>query len=193
MDLQELSLAVFAETGVLCRGHFALTSGRHSDQYMQCIRVFEQADKAERLCRALAGLYADDGIDVVMGLAIGSIQMAYEVSRHLGCKNMFTERVEGRMALRRGFAPDPGARVLIVEDAVTTGGTIREVITLLRDMSITVAGVGALVDRSGGRVDFGVPFRALATLSIDSWEAESCPLCARGLPVTKPGSRPGQA
>ena len=179
---------IFLETQVLQEGHFRLTSGRHSDKYMQCARVFQYANHAETLCKALAEQF--DGIDVVVGPAIGAISMAYEVSRHLNVRNLFAERVEGSFALRRGFSLQPGERVLVVEDTVTTGGSVREVIELVNSLGATVAGVGCLVDRSNGKTDFGVPFKSVVSMEVISWEAEECPLCKQGLPIIKPGSRP---
>ncbi len=189
MTLEQQSIAIFEETGVLQTGHFRLTSGRHSDRYMQCARLFEYADKAEVLCRALAGLFAGEKIDAVVGPAVGAVQMAFEVSRHLGCRNLFAEREEGAMTFRRGFALAPGARVLVVEDTVTTGGSVAEVIALVRRQGAEVVGVGAIVDRSGGQVDFGVPLRACVQISVPSWQPEDCELCRQGQPITKPGSR----
>ena len=188
MDMQQRAMEIFTETGVLLEGHFLLTSGRHSDRYMQCARVFQYADKAGELCAALAAQF--NGIDVVIGPAVGAVQMAYEVSRHLGCRNLFTERdTDGKMVLRRGFALTPGERVLVVEDTVTTGGTVREVIEYVESLGGVVAGVGSIVDRSGGKVDFGVPFKAVATVDVTSWEAADCPLCKAGSVAVKPGSR----
>jgi orotate phosphoribosyltransferase len=189
MNIQDIAMDIFKETGVLRQGHFRLTSGRHSDQYMQCGRVFEQAGKAEILCKALAGLFAHEKIDMVAGPALGAMLMAYEVSRHLDCRNMFSERENGVMTFRRGFAADPGLRILVVEDTVTTGGTVRELIRLCQDGGAEVVGVGSLVDRSGGKADFGVPFRAVVPVNIESWEEKDCPLCAQGVPIIKPGSR----
>jgi len=189
LDIQNIALEIFRETGVLSEGHFRLTSGRHSSQYMQCGRVFERADKAELLCKALAGLFADKKIDAVAGPALGAMLMAYEVSRHLGCKNMFSEREDGDMIFRRGFVAEPGMRILVVEDTVTTGGTVHELIELCRKGGAEVAGVGSLVDRSGGRADFKVPFRSVVSVNIESWEEKNCPLCAQGVPCIKPGSR----
>lgn len=189
MDLQQRARDILAETGVWQRGHFRLTSGRHSDQYMQCARLFEQPDKAGLLCRALAELFADDGVELVVGPAVGAVQMAFEVSRHLGCRNLFAEREQGVMTLRRGFVIPPGTRVLVVEDTVTTGGTVQEVVDLVQARGGIVAGVGAIVDRSGGAADFGVPLRACVRMDIPSWPPEDCRLCREGVPLTKPGSR----
>lgn len=189
MLTQEEALHLFREAQVLQEGHFRLTSGRHSDKYMQCARLFQNPRYAEPLCKSLAEQFAAEGIGVVVGPALGAVQMAYEVSRHLGCRNVFAERVDGVFALRRGFSIAPGERALVVEDAVTTGGSVREVIELVRSVGGEAAGVGCLVDRSGGKVDFGVPLKAALTVDVGSWEPQDCPLCGQGLPIVKPGSR----
>lgn len=191
MISEERVVEVLKEAGVLLEGHFLLTSGRHSDKYLQCARIFRNTKYSEELCNALAELFADERIDVVVGPAMGAVQMAYEVSRHLGCENFFTERDEdGAMALRRGFSIEPGQRVLVVEDVVTTGGSVKEVIELLEKAGGAVVGVGSIVDRTGGKMDFGVPFKAVFSADVSSWEAESCPLCGEGrLELIKPGSR----
>ena len=182
--------AILKESGVLLEGHFLLTSGRHSNKYMQCAKIFRYTKYSEELCAALAELYKDEKIDVVIGPAMGAVQMAYEVSRHVGCENFFTERVDGKMELRRGFAITPGMRCLIVEDVVTTGGSVKEVIELVKAAGGVVVGVGSIVDRSNGQVDFGVPFKAVYPTEVVSWEADECPLCREGkLPAVKPGSR----
>jgi orotate phosphoribosyltransferase len=168
-------------------GHFRLSSGRHAATYMQCGRVFESASLAEKLCRELAGRFSD--VDAVVGPALGAVIMSYEVSRCLGCRNMFAERENGVMTLRRGFAIRPGERVLVVEDAVTTGGSVKEVMGVCLERGADVLGVGALVDRTSGGNPFGVPFEALVRISIPSWTAEECPLCKQGIPCVKPGSR----
>ena len=182
---------ILRESGVLLEGHFLLTSGRHSDKYMQCAKVFRHAKYSEELCAALAQMYADCTIDVVIGPAMGAVQMAYEVSRAVGCENFFTERGEdGKMVLRRGFEVTPGMKCLLVEDVVTTGGSVKEVIELVRAAGGEVVGVGSLVDRSNGQVDFGVPFKAVYPVEVVSWEAGECPLCKEGKqPAIKPGSR----
>lgn len=182
---------ILKEAGVLLEGHFLLTSGRHSNRYLQCAKIFRNTKYSEELCGALAEQFKDDDIQLVIGPAMGAVQMAYEVSRHIGCENFFAERDEnGKMALRRGFAVEEGQRVLIVEDVVTTGGSVREVMELVRRAGGVVAGVGSIVDRTGGKIDFGVPFRAVYVADVTSWEADECPLCKEGVgtPV-KPGSR----
>lgn len=182
---------ILVEAEVLLEGHFLLTSGRHSNKYLQCARIFRNTKYSEELCSALAELYADDNVQLVIGPAMGAVQMAYEVSRHIGCENFFTERDEtGAMALRRGFIVEPGQRVLVVEDVVTTGGSVKEVIELVKNAGGIVAGVGSIVDRTGGKIDFGVPFKAVYSADVTSWEAADCPLCKEGkLELVKPGSR----
>lgn len=182
---------ILKEAGVLLEGHFLLTSGRHSNRYLQCAKIFRNTKYSEELCGVLAEQFKDDDIQLVIGPAMGAVQMAYEVSRHIGCENFFAERDEnGEMALRRGFAVEEGQRVLIVEDVVTTGGSVREVMELVRRAGGVVAGVGSIVDRTGGKINFGVPFRAVYVADVTSWEADECPLCKEGVgaPV-KPGSR----
>ncbi len=182
---------ILKEAGVLLEGHFLLTSGRHSNKYLQCARIFRNTKYSEELCSALADLYGKDNIQLVIGPAMGAVQMAYEVSRHIGCENFFTERDEtGAMVLRRGFVIEPGQRVLVVEDVVTTGGSVKEVIELVKIAGGIVAGVGSIVDRTGGKIDFGVPFKAVYSAEVTSWESVDCPLCKEGnLELVKPGSR----
>ncbi|MDO4541027.1 MAG: orotate phosphoribosyltransferase [Syntrophomonadaceae bacterium] len=186
----ERALTIFTQSKALMEGHFKLTSGRHSNQYMQCARVQQYPELNEELARDLAAAFAGDGVEVVMGPAMGGIITAYEVARQLKVTNMFAEREDGKMKLRRGFELTPGTRVLVVEDVITTGGSVKEVIELINELGGVVAGVGILVDRSGGQIDFGVKKAAALTLSIQSWEAADCPLCKAGAaPAIKPGSR----
>jgi len=157
---------------------------------MQCARVLQYPDHTETLARIIAGHYRDEHIDVVVAPAVGGILVAYEVARQLGVKAIFCERQEGRMMLRRGFTIEPGQRVLVVEDVITTGGSVQEVIDVVREWQGDVVGVGVLVDRSGGKVDFGIRTEAVLTLDIESFPADDCPLCREGkLPAVKPGSR----
>lgn len=182
---------ILKESGVLMEGHFLLTSGRHSNKYMQCARIFRHPKYSEELCAALAEQFSDEKIDVVIGPAMGAVQMAYEVSRAVGCENFFTERdEEGKMTLRRGCVITPGMRCLLVEDVVTTGGSVKEVQKLVEAAGGVVVGIGSLVDRSNGKVDFGVPFRSVYPVEVVSWDAAECPLCKEGAePPVKPGSR----
>lgn len=186
---KERVIEVLKEANVLMEGHFLLTSGRHSNKYLQCARVFQNTKYSEELCKILAEKFADDKIDLVIGPAIGAVQMAYEVSRQLGCPNFFAEREDGEMTLRRGFAINPGERVLVVEDVITTGGSVHEVIELVKAAGATVAGVGVIVDRTGGKIDFGTRLESVMAIEVQSWAAGNCPLCAESVPLVKPGSR----
>lgn len=157
MITKERVLDVLKEAGVLLEGHFLLTSGRHSGKYLQCAKIFRNTKYSEELCSALAEYYQDAGVEVVIGPALGAVQMAYEVSRALGCENFFAEREDGAMTLRRGFAVKPGQKVLVVEDVVTTGGSVREVLEIVRKAGGEVVGVGSIVDRTGGPDRFRRP------------------------------------
>lgn len=184
------AVEMFTNTGALMEGHFLLTSGRHSDRYVQCARILQYPDYTEKLASYIASKFQEDNIELVIGPAMGGIIIAYEVARQLNVPAVFTERKDGEMALRRGFEIKPGQRVLVVEDVLTTGGSIREVIDIVEKSGGCVAGVAVLVDRSGGKADFGVKQEAVLTMDIQSWEAEDCPLCREGkIPAIKPGSR----
>lgn len=190
MLTQERIIEILKEAGVLMEGHFLLTSGKHSNKYLQCAKIFRHTKYSEELCRDLALQFKDDNIDVVIGPAMGAVQMAYEVSRHLDVENYFTERDDGKMVLRRGFVITPGMRCLLVEDVVTTGGSVREVIDIVRENGGVVAGVGSVVDRTGGEIDFGVPYKSVISMKVEAWEADECPICKEGkIELVKPGSR----
>ncbi|MBA2132147.1 orotate phosphoribosyltransferase [Capillibacterium thermochitinicola] len=183
-------MAIFNETGALRQGHFVLTSGKHSAQYMQCAQVLQYPWLAATLGEALAAHYAGVGVETVVGPAMGGILVAHEVGRALGVRALFAERQDGKMTLRRGFTLKPGEKVLVVEDVITTGGSVQEVIDLVKDLGAEPVGVGVLVDRSGGRVTFaGLPLHSLLSLQIEAFALEECPLCAQGIPWEKPGSR----
>ncbi len=185
----EQILQAFQKTGGILKGHFLLTSGRHSDTYMQCAKLFVDPVESERLCKELAIKLQDLKIDAVVSPAVGGIIMGYELARQLKVKNFFTERVDGKMALRRGFEIPQGANVVVAEDVVTTGGSVKEVIELVKSQGANVVAVASIVDRSNGKVDFGVTYRALLTMEVISYEADECPLCKSGIPAIKPGSR----
>lgn len=186
---REEKVKLLEDAQVLQTGHFRLTSGRHSDRYMQCARVFEDSRYAEPICRDIADAFRGQGIDLVVGPALGGIIITYEVARQLGVRNIFAERENGTMTFRRGFVVNPGARVLVVEDTITTGGSVREVIELVRQNGGEVVGVGSVVDRSNGSVDFGVPLHAAVAMEVLSYDEAECPLCKQGAPIVKPGSR----
>ncbi len=181
-------LSLFRQTGVLMEGHFRLTSGRHSPVFLQCARLLQYPFYAEQVSRTLAGMFTGESIDVVVGPAVGGIILAYEIARAKGARAVFAEREEGKMTLRRGFTINAGERALVVEDAVTTGGSVNEVMELVTLNGGRVVGIGMLVDRSGGRVDFGVPARALVTLEIPSFSPAECPQCRDGVPLVTPKS-----
>ncbi len=183
------TMQAFRETGAYLTGHFRLTSGLHSNEYLQCALVLERPVTAERLGRELAEALRTKP-DLVVSPAIGGLIIGYEVARALGARFIFTERdAAGKMTLRRGFSVRQGETAVVIEDVVTTGGSTREVIELLEAAGVKVAGAGSIIDRSGGKADLGVPRVALATLNVTSWTAEDCPLCKAGQAIEKPGSR----
>lgn len=182
-------LQAFQKTGGILKGHFLLTSGRHSDTYMQCAKLFVDPAESEKLCADLAERLSDIAADAVVSPAVGGIIMGYELARQLKVKNYFTERVDGNMALRRGFELTPGMKVIVAEDVVTTGGSVKEVISLVKSLGCDVTAVASIVDRSNGKVQFGTEYRALLRMEVVSYEADECPLCKQGLPAIKPGSR----
>lgn len=183
--------ALLRETGALMEGHFQLTSGRHSGQYVEKFRLLEQPEVTARLGRELAARFRDEGVELVAGPAVGGILLAHETAKALGTRFVFAEREGGRLTFRRGFAIAPGQRVLVVEDVSTTGASAQEVVECVRAAGGEVVGVGLLVDRSGGqaRSRFDMRFEALLTLEIETFDPSDCPLCAQGLEVSKPGSR----
>lgn len=186
----EQILDILSETGTLHTGHFLLTSGRHSDRYLQCVQVLQHPHFAGVLGAQIASLFPDIEIDLVVSPAMGGIIIGHETARALGVRALFAEREEGVMQLRRGQRFDPGSRILVVEDVLTTGRSVREVSEVVTALGGRVAAVGAIVDRSGGKLDFGVPTRAAIPMEISSYEPQECPLCREGLPLMKPGSRP---
>lgn len=184
------AVKIFSDSGALMEGHFLLTSGRHSNQYMQCAQVLQYPGYTEQLARHIADLFQNDGIELVVGPAMGGIIVSYEVARQLGIPGIFAERKDGVMEIRRGFTIKPGQKVLVVEDVVTTGGSVREVMDAVQAAGGEVAGVAVLVDRSSGKVDFGVKQAAVLSMDIQSWEQPDCPLCKEGrTDAYKPGSR----
>jgi len=191
-------LARFKRFGAVREGHFLLTSGLHSAAYIQSALILQYPEEAAALADALADRVRSLQPQTVMGPALGGIIVAHEMARALGCRALFTERVDGRMQLRRGFAVRPGERVLVVEDVVTTGGSVGEVAVLVRSAGGTVIGYAALVDRRGAADRDGTigavaaadpPLVALIALDLPVFSADACPLCRAGLPIDKPGSR----
>jgi orotate phosphoribosyltransferase len=187
---------LFAETGAYLRGHFRLTSGLHSGEYLQCAKVLAIPAYAERLGREIADklkpLLHGAAIDLTVAPAIGGIVIGYEVARAFTVRSLFTERdgTSNQMTLRRGFEISPGEHAVVIEDVITTGGSTREVIRVIQDAGADVLAAASIIDRSGGQVDLGVPRIALETLHPITYTAEECPLCKAGQRLIKPGSRP---
>ncbi|MBC5815374.1 MAG: orotate phosphoribosyltransferase [Candidatus Eremiobacteraeota bacterium] len=176
-----------ASRGALLEGHFKLSSGRHSNRFVQKFRILEDPKLVEPVARAIADRFRDENVTVVLSAAVGGIILGYEVARALGTKAMFVEKEDGVPKLRRSFALSPRDRVLVVEDVVTTGGSVREVLDVVRAQGASVAGIGVIVRRSP--VDFGFETYALLELPIESHDPAECPQCAGGEPITDPGSR----
>lgn len=188
--MQAVSLHDMAAVGAYLSGHFLLSSGLHSPQYLQCALYLAEPTAAEAAGRQLAARLKNAGANLVVSPALGGVIIGHEVARALGVRFFFTERWEGAMTLRRGFALPEGARVLVVEDVVTTGGSTREVMEVVASQGGTVVGVGCIVNRSGKANPFApLPFASLLEVDIPTFEPAQCPLCQQGLPLEKPGSR----
>ena len=187
----EEAMKKFEQAGAIQKGHFKLTSGVHSDTYIQCAQVMQHPEFMHNLCSELGKKFRGDDIDVIVGPAIGGIIMAHVMARVLGpwVRAIFTERENGKMTLRRSFEIKEGEKVLVVEDVTTTGSSVREVIDIVNSRQGKVVGVGVLIDRSGGKVDFGIKTEKLLTVDIKTYLPEECPLCKKGIPAVKPGSR----
>lgn len=183
------ALALLRKAQALLEGHFVLSSGLHSAQYVQCAQLFQYPDMAEQVGRGLAERAPQ--ADLVVSPAMGGLFVGHEVARALKLRHIFTEREEGRMVLRRGFRVEQGQRFLVVEDVFTTGKSTREVIDVLTGLGARLVGALSLVDRSAGKdLGFGVPTHSLAKLDIETWEPSACPMCKSGSTAVKPGSRP---
>lgn len=189
MQSSERILNIFEKTEALLKGHFLLTSGRHSNQYFQCAKVLQYPQYCEEICSIIADHFKHFEIDTVIAPAMGGIVVAQEVGRQLGKKTIFAEREEKVLTLRRGFGIEPGEKCLVCEDVVTTGGSVFEVIEIVKQSKGTVAGVGYIVDRSNGKVDFGFPQKSTVSLEVVSYLPDECPLCRQNIPLVKPGSR----
>jgi orotate phosphoribosyltransferase len=179
---------MFTETQALKKGHFLLSSGLHSDTYLQCALVLQHPGQAQKLAEIMAEKLKGQEIDLVVGPAMGGITWAYQLGLTLGCRAIFSERVEDVMTLHRGFSVQPGERVLVAEDVSTTGGSVLEVVNLMQGLGAQVVGVALIVDRTGGKLDFPVPYHSLYSAVPKTWVRNQCPLCQEGTPE-KPGSR----
>ncbi|MFH0990858.1 MAG: orotate phosphoribosyltransferase [bacterium] len=186
---KEETLQIFRETGALLEGHFKLTSGLHSSQYFQCAKVLQYPKYLHLLSGEIAKHFEYANIELVISPAIGGVVVGTEVGRMMDVRTIFAERADNKMQLRRGFEIKPGERVLVVEDVVTTGGSVFEIVELVKQANAVLSGVGFIVDRSNGKVKFDTKQFSTLQLDVVAHKPEECPLCAQGLPVTKPGSR----
>lgn len=183
-------LKIFKSTEALLEGHFLLTSGRHSNQYFQCAKVLQYPDYTAEICSIIAEHFKDFEIDTVIAPAMGGMIVGYEVARQLNKRSIFTERENKEMTLRRGFSLSKGEKVLVCEDVITTGGSVKEVIEIVKKFDAQIVGVASIVDRSNGKVDFGFPLFSTLKLDVVSYEPNNCPICKEGkLELIKPGSR----
>jgi orotate phosphoribosyltransferase len=183
-------LDLFRRSGALLEGHFRLSSGLHSTGYLQSALVLQYPQHAEALGRSIAGRVKDLRPTVVLSPALGGIVIGHEVGRALGVRAIFAERQDAALTLRRGFVLEASDRVLVVEDVLTTGGSTRETMQVATASGGRVVGAAAIIDRSGGNAQFDVPFHALLSMTLPTFQPDECPACAQGLPVIKPGSRP---
>ena len=191
MTNEEL-MQILTETGAYQSGHFKLSSGLHSGNYIQCSQLLKFPRIAEKVCAEIGELFKDENIEMVVGPAIGGILVAYEVGRALNVPAIFAERENGVMTLRRGFHVEPGTRCLVTEDVLTTGGSAQEVVVLLQSKGAEVVAATSIIDRTpGNTIKLKVPFKSLIQLSFPTHNPEECPMCKEGMPIQKPGSRPG--
>ena len=185
MLTQERVLQIFKDSGALLHGHFKLTSGLHSDTYFEKFQVLQYPHYVEELCAELARRFKADNIELVLGPTTGGVLLAYEIGKRLGTRGIFAEKGDGGRVLKRGFKIEPGQRVLVVDDVLTTGGSVRDTIAIVRQSNAVLAGVGLLVDRTGGAIDFGVKTEALLSLEVAKYEPAECPLCKAEEPLTE--------
>lgn len=178
--------ALLRRTGAILEGHFRLTSGRHSGTYIEKFRIMENPAATEALCALLADHYRRSGVTTVVGPAMGGIILAFETARQLGVRAIFAEKgPDGQLFFDRGFHLRPGESVLVVDDVLTTGGSVKQVLSLLQGLGAEVKGIGFLIDRTAGSVDFDVPYYACHSMSVESYDASECPLCREGLPLVE--------
>ncbi len=186
MTTEEL-IKSFRTTGALLDGHFLLTSGRHSDKYFEKFALLSEPDVVKRMCASMADYFKNEDVDIVVGAATGGIILAYEVGKNLDTRGIFSERIEEQMTFRRGFSLEKDQRVLLVDDVVTTGGSIFELIELVKSMEAVIVGIAVMFYRTDGEVNFAIPTHSLYAEVIDSWEPEDCPQCKQGIPLTHRG------
>ena len=184
---------MFREAGAVMEGHFLLTSGLHSPIYWEKFRILEQPRYAERLCQMIAAHFRQSNVQLVAGPTTGGVIISYEVARQLSLRGIFAERLGNTRVFRRGFDIEPDERILVVDDILTTGGSIREVINEIKRKGGQLVGVAVLVDRSEGGMDFGAPLFSCYKTSVPTYKPEDCPLCRKGIPLSKPGSGESQS
>lgn len=189
MITSKIVLEIFQQSNALLKGHFLLSSGLHSERYLQCALVLQHPKLAKKLGKELADKFKSLSIDTVISPALGGLIIGHEIAKALGARFIFTERQDGLMTLRRGFSIAPEEKMIVIEDVFTTGGSTKEVIEVVKGYSGKVLGVGAIVNRSEKEISFGVPSKYLLPLQIKTYEPAHCPLCKEGLPFFKPGSR----
>lgn len=182
-------LREFQSSGALLEGHFKLRSGLHSNRFFQAALLLQYPDAAGRLCAALAGEFAGQKVDAVISPAVGGLIVGHELARALGCRAIFADKEDGELVLKRGFKINPGDRIVIGEDVITRGGRVRQTLDLALGFGAEVLGIGVIVDRSGGEAVFSVPHHSLTRLELETYEPDSCPLCAAGIPLDRPGSK----
>lgn len=189
MSQQEI-LEIFKDSKALLDGHFKLTSGKHSDIYYEKFMILKQPRLCEKVCVGMAKLFENENVELVVGPTTGGIIIAYEVAKYLGVDSIYAEAGENSSRVfKRGFFIEPGTKVLIVDDVLTTGRSIFEVIDLVNSYKAEIVGIGEFLDRSGGTIKFDYPFKALATVEANAWEPKDCPLCHKDVPITQRGSR----
>ena len=190
MSLNEYEiLQIFKNTSALLEGHFLLTSGRHSNIYFQCAKVLQYPEYTEKICANIVEYFKNIKIDTVISPAIGGIIVGQEVARQLNKRSIFAEREDKSLSLRRGFSLEKGEKVLVCEDVITTGGSVFEVIEIVKSFEANVVGVGSIVDRSNGKVKFGYPQFSAIKMDVISYFNDDCELCKKNIPLLKPGSR----
>lgn len=187
--MNEEVLKLFERAGAYLRGHFLLTSGRHSDVYFEKFALLQQPEVMGELCRRLAAHFKIRQVETVLGPTLGGVIIAYELARQLECRAVYAESDGDRRVLKRGFKIEPGERVLLCDDILTTGRSVREIITLAEECEAEILGVGMLLDRSGGEITFDYPLYTLAQVKASAWEPSECPLCAEGVDLVQRGSR----
>ena len=181
--------AILTGCEALIHGHFLYSSGRHGEQYVQCAKIQQYPKHMEAIARIVAAGFKNEEVDMVIAPAIGGIVFGYELARQLNAKAIFAERQDGKMTLRRGFHIPAGAKIIAAEDVVTTGGSVKEVMNIVRENNGNLIGAGIIVDRTGGTIDLGTPLTAAYTTNLTSYTPEECPFCKKGIPIEKPGSR----